>query len=387
MLLQSRRRSATKQDASQITRRSPIVAPAPALLESANRSTPRRHRQTRYMTALQEYLRLESTGLWRPNATSQRRDVYVFLGDASIVIADKAEQPLAHWSLPAVERRGTMAPALFAPGPDSDETLEIEDQDMVDAISRVQAAVRKSDPKPGRVRLWTGLVMAATIVVLGVGWLPLALVSHAARIVPEAKRVEIGQRLLEQIAPLTGRPCGPRGGSAELRVLALRLPAAQSQAQIIVVPDLPQASIHIPGGMILLDRSLIEDFDTAEVATGFAVMERLQAQQWDPLARFLSEAGIRSSFSLLTTGTVSDAALADYAPVVLRQPALEVPLEQILNGFETARVAATPYATALDVTGEQTIALIEADPFANFEAPELLPDNAWVTLQSICDGA
>ena len=51
------------------------------------------------MTALKDYIRLESTGLWRAGEEAQRRDVYVFVGTASLVIADKTadrEGPLKH---------------------------------------------------------------------------------------------------------------------------------------------------------------------------------------------------------------------------------------------------------------------------------------------------
>ena len=50
------------------------------------------------MTALKEYARLESGGLWRADADAQRRDVIVSFGDATLVISDSAERALAHWS-------------------------------------------------------------------------------------------------------------------------------------------------------------------------------------------------------------------------------------------------------------------------------------------------
>lgn len=44
----------------------------------------------------------------------------------------------------------------------------------------------------------------------------------------------------------------------------------------------------------------------------------------------------------------------------------------------------TPYARALDPSGETVLALIEADPFAK-EAPRpLMPDGDWISLQAIC---
>lgn len=68
------------------------------------------------MTALTEYERLEASGLWRPNAYQQRRNVIVSMGDATLSISGTDEMPLAHWSLPAIERRNPgETPAIFAP--------------------------------------------------------------------------------------------------------------------------------------------------------------------------------------------------------------------------------------------------------------------------------
>ena len=56
------------------------------------------------MTALTQYQRLESSGLWREAPDAQRREVIVTFGDASIIITDKNERPLTHWSLAALIR-------------------------------------------------------------------------------------------------------------------------------------------------------------------------------------------------------------------------------------------------------------------------------------------
>ena len=68
------------------------------------------------MTALERYERLESDGLWRPAPGAQRRDVTVSFGNATLVLTDRAGRPLAHWSMPALERLdGGEGPALYAP--------------------------------------------------------------------------------------------------------------------------------------------------------------------------------------------------------------------------------------------------------------------------------
>jgi hypothetical protein len=67
-------------------------------------------------------------------------------------------------------------------------------------------------------------------------------------------------------------------------------------------------------------------------------------------------------------------------------PELVAP-EAMLAGFAHWQVRARPYAYAEDITGESTVALIEADPFAGTAPPPpLLSDSDWLRLQEICGG-
>jgi len=81
---------------------------------------------------------------------------------------------------------------------------------------------------------------------------------------------------------------------------------------------------------------------------------------------------------------MSNDALASYAETLLKtdEPALDD--GAMIALFKTARVSATPFAYGVDVTGEATMPLIENDPFRGAEAPRLLSDGDWVSLQEIC---
>ena len=95
------------------------------------------------MTALTQFQRLEATGVWRPNPSERLRDVIVSFGDATLILRDpRSEEPLSHWSLPAVTRLNPgQMPAIFAPGDaEQDEVVEIDDTLMVQAIERVHSA-------------------------------------------------------------------------------------------------------------------------------------------------------------------------------------------------------------------------------------------------------
>ena len=87
------------------------------------------------MTALDRYVRLESDALWREAPDAQRRDVVISFGNATLVIADQAARPLAHWSLTALNRLNPgERPAVYAPDAEESELLEISDATMIDAI-------------------------------------------------------------------------------------------------------------------------------------------------------------------------------------------------------------------------------------------------------------
>lgn len=96
------------------------------------------------MTALKEYQRLEAVGIWRENPKSQRHNVVVSLGDATIVVMDMQSRPLTHWSIPAVERANPgVLPAIYHPDGDPSETLEIAEDEimMIEAIEKLRSAI------------------------------------------------------------------------------------------------------------------------------------------------------------------------------------------------------------------------------------------------------
>lgn len=336
------------------------------------------------MTALKEYERLDSTGIWRESPDAQRRDVLISFGDATLIIRDKTDTALAHWSLPAVERINPGArPALFRPGPDASEELELEDATLIDAIEKVRKTVAKRRPQRGRLRLYifTGLITA--IGALGYLWLPGALVRHAVSVVPDSKRLAIGTALLGHMTRLTGDTCRSTLGTAALARLKSRV-MDDDLRKVYVVPSGPQNALYLPGGLLLLNRTVVEDHDAADVAAGHMLVATEQARATDPMQTLLTSTGGFATLHLLTTGQIEDDVLRDYAETLLAAP-LPIPsADFLLERFAAAKVASTPYAYAIDITGESTLDLIEADPFRGAETPRLLSDGDWISLQDIC---
>ncbi len=337
------------------------------------------------MTALTKYTRLEASALWRAAPGEQRREVVVSIGDATLMISDMRDQAITHWSLAAVQRANPgKRPAVFYPDGDPGETLEFEETEaqMIDAIEKLHRAVERTRPRPGRLR-WLGMAISITAVAaLALLWLPSALTQHTVSVVPAVKRTEIGQALLSRIERMSGPGCEAAAGQRALQTLRARL----GSGPIRILPAAISTSLHLPGGLILIDRALVEDYEEPDVVAGFILAEKTRAVQSDPLSDLLKTMGTLASFQLLTTGSLKSETLDRYAEVLLTQPRTPPDDAALLEAFAEREVRSSPYAYARDVSGESVLALIEADPMVGREPIMLLSDADWLRLQDICGG-
>ncbi|MCB1339449.1 MAG: hypothetical protein KDK10_18995 [Maritimibacter sp.] len=341
------------------------------------------------MTALTQYQRLEAPGVWRAGADAQRRNVIVALGDATLTLTDSNDRALAHWSLATVRRKNPgEAPALYAPSSDpaEPEALEIDEPEMIDAIETVRRAIDRSRPKVGRLRHMGTLALVVFAAALAIFWAPGALTRQTATVLPAITRDEIGARLLARLDRITGSPCATKAGSVALDKLRLRLLDPERPGQLVVFPAGVTRAQHLPGGTILIGRDLLEDFDAPEVTAGYILAEATRAEAADPMLALLTHAGPFATARLLATGTLTDRVLDSYAEVVLTAPPVPLASEPLLAHFTAARVASTPYAFAVDPSGETTLALIEADPAARATPEPVLDPADWADLRAICEG-
>lgn len=339
------------------------------------------------MTALKEYQRLEAVGVWRERPDCPRQDVVVSLGDATIVVMDMQSRALTHWSIPAVARAnpGTL-PAVYHPDGDPSETLEIGGDEivMIEAIEKLRSAIDRSRPKQGRLRWGVLTLMAGCVAAVSFLWLPDALRSHAVEVVPPVKRAQIGIALLNHVTDRTGAECRDSLGSPALSRLGTALFPDQPRRKLMIVPDGPQKAFHLPGGAILLHKSLVEDFEDPSVLAGFALAESLRATRNDPLAQVLEASSLFAVIQLLTTGAVPDGALKKYADHLLSAAPRPIETARLLDLFKEKGVATTPYAHALGTARAEAQALIAADPFKTTLPPQLMSDGDWISIQGIC---
>lgn len=339
------------------------------------------------MTALEEYDRIEAAGLWRPSPDVQRTDAIASIGDATLVITDLRERPLAHWSLPAVCRANPgELPAIYYPDGDPGETLELAESEhyVIEKIEQIRSAIERKRPHPGRLRLVVLLVVILSVALASVFWLPGALRRHAVAVLPEVNRSEIGTALLERIQTVSGAPCNT-GRVSALDRLAQRVTSPGDQPpKLLVMRDGVRDTVSLPGNTILIGRNLLEDFEEPSVVAGYLIAEQARAAQEDRLATLLEHAGIMANIRLLTTGHISEDALQAHAEELLTATPAQIGDQTLLQSFEERSIASSPYAYAIDVSGETTIGLIEADPMIGVQPLPILSDADWIRLQGLC---
>ena len=336
------------------------------------------------MTALDQFQRLEAPGIWRETADAQRHDVIVAFGDATLTIATSSGAAVSHWSLAAINRVNPgLTPALFSPGHDSAETLEIDDDDMIAAIEKVRAAVISGAAQPRRLRRWLGLVAFVAVLALTVLWGPRALVSYATSIVPPETRAKIGNGVLEEIRARTQTRCAPASATVPLKSLVTRL-GPGFLGRIAVAQEV-WPSRSLPGGIVVLDARLFEAFNTPDVAAGFALAEFHRLSDQDPLADMMTTIGTMGTIQLLTTGTIDDAKIKAYAQVLSEQSPVAVSGADLIEAFRLTRVNPSPFVAAVN---ESETSAVSLGPLANAEVAvtePVLADNQWVQLQAICE--
>lgn len=343
------------------------------------------------MTALTKYARLEAAALWRPEEGAQRRDVIISIGEQTLTISDQNDRPLAHWALAALCRAnpGTQ-PAIYHPDGDPGETLEIApgEVEMLEAIETLRRAISRTRPRKGRLRGLGGGLILASLLALAVFWLPGAVIRHTVKVVPQAKRAEIDSALTQRITRVAGAPCRSEAGHTALARLTERV-LGGAQRPVTVLREGREAVIALPGGGFLVNRNLIEDYDSPDVLAGYLLATDAAARKHDPLHAMLSHVGPIAAGRLLTTGVLPPSALDAWAEALVRTAPTLLPEEDaardtLLKRFAAAGLSTRPFAYALDVTGEATLALLEADPYRTTPSRPVLDDGDWVRLQGIC---
>lgn len=333
------------------------------------------------MTVLEEYQRLEAEGVWRAAPDDQRLDVIVTIGEATITVNTPQGQALTHWSLPAMRCLNPgKVPAVYCPGADATETLEIFDPEMNDAINRVLSAIEKMPGKKSWIRrlYFVGLV---SVMALGLSfWLPNAIANYTARLIPFELQKKISDDLLEETSRLAGSPCHSVGGDQALAALGERL-FPGNEPKLVVLPSTLKGTAKLPDGTFLISHMLVEDFETPDVLAGFLLLEENRSIQKDPFAQLLQASPFRASLAVLSTGNLREKDTQRMAEWLMVRQTGSFRQSDVIEALQDRHIATAPFGRAFDFSGETTNELILAStPNA---VPALGAEN-WSALQSIC---
>ena len=260
------------------------------------------------MTALDKYLRLESTGQWRESAGAEPREVLVSFGDATLVLSDFDETPLAHWALAATQRIAMEAGrALYTPDVEGFETLEIDDAEMIEAIAQVS---RISIPKPRRKRgRWVALGALVAAVASGVYFAPSALRGQALRMTSLDSARQLGREMID-IEGL--KICRQPAADSARETLEERL-FPDRDFRLLVLRDGP-AGVRFPGGLLLVGESTLAALATPE---DLAAWLALVAADPAPEPKIFADSALSEVFTYVTTGTIPEPRLRAAAKQLL----------------------------------------------------------------------
>ncbi|MDM7459089.1 MAG: hypothetical protein P3W94_007015 [Paracoccus sp. (in: a-proteobacteria)] len=338
------------------------------------------------MTALKQFQRLEAEGVWRETPQMRLRDVIVSVGEATLTLSDpRSDRPLTHWSLPAVIRLNPGSlPAIYTPSADfPDETVEISDPLMIEAIEKVQATIAAHRAHPGRLR--GGLTLSAVVLMLvaAVIWLPDALIRHAAAIAPPAQARQIGLAILSDMERSGGALCTRSSGQAVLDWMAPRL--VGPKASVRVLPGPLNGALRLPGDLYAMGGDMLMTSPGPEGPAAHLIAASVARDDGELVLAALRHAGIGAVVRLWTLGTLPPEAMTGYGQRLMTEALPRPETTPLLEALAAARISAQAYAFSLDPTGATTAPLLNGDPFPN-GGVDLLTDPQWLALQQICAG-
>lgn len=295
------------------------------------------------MTAIDRYTRLEAVGVWRETPEHAPREVVVSFGNATLLLSDFNETPLAHWAMAATQRASFNGKnAIYTPDTEAFETLAISDIEMIDAIAQVS----RITTQPRASKALGGLVFFVLVLVLmwgGVKYIPPFVHRQAIAITTEDLARKFG---IEMLAALDITACAFGGANTARDTLIARSFPARD-IRLIIVRD-QNAPFVLPGGLLVVNVTQIQAMQTPEQLV-VLLTEMVNSNTNRTLTtQLLSGSNFSDLLTYITTGNMSEKRL-----------------------YEAARQAqSNTFSTAL--------------PTYILQNPPLLRDQDWVALQNIC---
>jgi len=254
------------------------------------------------MTAIDKFIRLEAVGYWFEAGRQEGREVIVSFGDATLQLTSLKDQPLTHWSLLATQRIGTRGEAvIYSADPEQHEILEIEDRDMIRAISAVTSALAPApSPRAGRW-FWRGALLG--VLALGLYFTPPVITKTATMLTPPARIETLSEQVQNRLTTDFGIACAGWQGQHALAGFSAKL-FPDAPVKILVFTDQPNPVLALPGSAISFSRSVVEQAENPQNLATLAALAKAMSDNQRPLAAHIEALGPFGALRYLISGTL-----------------------------------------------------------------------------------
>lgn len=340
------------------------------------------------MTALDRYDRLEALGLWRDTLDDTGREVVVKFGEATLVILSVDDDPITHWSLSAIrEVEKSATKTVYAVDGDVQTTLTITEPPMQEALGKVleytQVSGDKLVSKKSRVRPWAiGLSLLAVLALVIIS--PTLMRDFAHRMISPQRSQVLAAEMLPLIEERTGPACKTPMGSAALMKIARRLtPDGSGTLHVLDLGDAPV--IALPGGHVVLNSEVIRNASGPSEIAGWAATGLAGSAKSPALSGLFDSGGTWDGIKFLLTGDLPERAMNRSINRLLISPKILTPEVEVavVDLMKRASVHPGALVAGLRREGLSTSLVPWID---NSEPAQVLNDDEWVAIQSICEG-
>ncbi len=286
------------------------------------------------------------------------------LGRTALLVKDLNDNVLAHWDLHAINRLNpNQFPAVYSPGATESETIEITDPHMIAAID-VFHAIGHKPMRSSRLRLKLALACFATIIATGAYFvmtlLPNALEDQAVLVTPQVRIQSIDESLLSEITKTNGPECDTQVTATVLGSLTSAI-ALDAGVKVGLAELGERQSVHLPGGKILLDYSLLGPNSDPELAAGFVLLEYAASRDRRLFRQLIRFAGSWHTMAFLLGRDIPERVLHGFTPKILAQNPSPQSAERLLALFTDAGLSSIPLAEAIGLETPLGAALAEAE--------------------------
>ncbi len=324
---------------------------------------------------------LECLGIWHQLPNDPGMEVVIKIDASMLTLISKGNQVIVQWSCDAIRRKRQRGlPAIYSPDSEFEETLEVSDSTAISVLDDIIASYNEQLSRSGLSLRGVALFMVilALIVVPAVAFFD-RIAPHVAGLVSYRQQSEIGERVFAALADERGGECRSGKGLQSISVLERRI-FPDARYRLRIVADRAVRSLMLPGSIIVVGASVLEEFDGPEVVAGYALLELAAAETSGPFDRFLSHAGIGVATYLALERGIDDRPVIEYSRSLPEENPAVVDDARLLEEFTRAGFSSTPFGRVADRAG-----LVADEPGDNPYEP-LMTDSQWLRLRDICIG-